>query len=147
MDTDASNNHVVTSTSPTTTTTTTTAPPLELPPDLPEELRTKILDISGQEERIEIIKQYRKQQIIDMVCRQTTLTPTEAECFLNYTRGDIVSAIRLFMQGETAESLNKQKVTKVKNTPLTHTITQPKSINQKIYHELRHFMDKSQYKP
>lgn len=114
--------------------------------ELPNEVIQKIEDASGIEQRVSIINQYRKQQIIDMVCRQTTLTPDDAEYFLRHTRGDMVSAIRLFMNGETRETLTRQKAFEINRKPVSTHINAPKTVNQQIYYELRNFMDISHYK-
>lgn len=114
--------------------------------NLPEELKQTLIDLSGNKEKqLEYIRDYKKQQIIDMVCRQTELSKEDAEYFLTKTNGDVVTAIRLYMNGETRETLNKKSIMKAFQQKSNRTVQHAKTINQQIYQELRHFMDKCSY--
>ena len=114
--------------------------------NLPEELKQNLIDLSGNKEKqLEYIRDYRKQQIIDMVCRQTELSREDAEYFLTKTNGDIITAIRLYMSGETRETLNRKSVMEAVKQKSNRTVQQAKTVNQQIYQELRHFMDKCAY--
>jgi len=114
--------------------------------NLPEELKQNLIDLSGNKEKqLEYIRDYRKNQIIDMVCRQTELSKEDAEYFLNKTNGDVVTAIRLYMNGETRETLNRKSVIEAVKQKSNRTVQHAKTINQQIYQELRHFMDRCSY--
>lgn len=64
---------------------------------------------------------------IGMICRQTTYTEEEAETQLKI-HGDVVKVLEHF-HGIQHRDTTKDKITQ--------------SVNQAIYAELRHFMDKS----
>lgn len=112
---------------------------------LPEELQQNLNTVETPEEKIKIVNEYRRNQIIDMVVRQTDLSPEDAEYFLIKTRGDMISAIRLAMNGETRETLTPEKIKQAYTVRSNRVIQAPSSINQQIYHNLRTFMDKSLY--
>lgn len=115
--------------------------------NIPEYLSQSLLDHSGNKtKQIEIVNEYRKQQYIDMVCRQTDLSKDDAEFFLTRTKGDVVSAIRLYMNGETRETLTNENIHRAKIQQSNRTIEAPKTVNQQIYSQLRNFMDKSTYR-
>lgn len=115
--------------------------------NIPDYISQSLLDHSGNKtKQIEILNKYRKQQYIDMVCRQTDLSKDDAEFFLKRTKGDIVSAIRLYMNGETRETLTQDNVYRAKNQQSNRTIKAPNTVNQQIYSEIRTFMDKSTYR-
>jgi hypothetical protein len=114
--------------------------------DIPEHLSKNLLDHSGNKtKQIEILNNYRKQNYIDMVCRQTDLSQEDAEFFLTRTQGDVVSAIRLYMNGETKETLTNANILNAKFQKTNRTIEAPKTVNQQIYSQLRSFMDKCSY--
>lgn len=111
--------------------------------EFPEELQVKLNEVETSQEKIDIVNQYRRQRIIDMVVRQTELTPEDAEYFLTKTRGDMVTAIRLAMNGETRETITPDKIKEALTVRSNRVIQQPTSVNQQIYHNLRHFMELS----
>lgn len=110
---------------------------------LPEELQHNLNTVETSEEKIKIVNEYRRKQIIDMVVRQTDLSPEDAEYFLIKTRGDMIPAIRLAMNGETRETLTPEKIKQAYIVRSNRVIQAPSSINQQIYHNLRSFMGKS----
>lgn len=114
--------------------------------DIPESVVKEFHDASGNVQRqIEIINQYRKQRVIDMVRRQTSLSHNDAEFFLTKTKGDVVSAIRLYMSGETRETLNRESIMKSKLTDTNTHLKEPNTVNQKIYSQIRNFMNNKYY--
>lgn len=110
---------------------------------LPEKLQHNLNTVETSEEKIKIVNEYRRKQIIDMVVRQTDLSPEDAEYFLIKTRGDMIPAIRLAMNGETRETLTPEKIKQAYIVRSNRVIQAPSSINQQIYHNLRSFMGKS----
>lgn len=65
---------------------------------------------------------------IGIICRQTTYTEEEAAEQLKLHGGDIVKVLEVF-HGIQHKDTSKEKISQ--------------SVNQAIYTELRHFMDKS----
>lgn len=111
--------------------------------DIPEKLKNQLTTVDTPQEKIKVVNEYRRQQIIDMVVRQTNLSPEDAEYFLIKTRGDMIPAIRLAMNGETRDTLTPEKIKQAYIIRSNRVMEAPSSINQKIYHNLRSFMGKS----
>ena len=109
--------------------------------NLPEELLQQLNECSTQEEKIQCVNTYRRQQVIDMVVRQTELSPEDAEYFLTKTRGDMITTIRLAMNGVTRETLTPEKIKEAMSMRSNRVIQPPTTVNQQIYYNLRHFMD------
>lgn len=113
--------------------------------DIPEKLKNQLTTVDTPQEKIKVVNEYRRQQIIDMVVRQTNLSPEDAEYFLIKTRGDMIPAIRLAMNGETRDTLTPEKIKQAYIIRSNRVMEAPSSINQKIYHSLRTFMNQSLY--
>lgn len=109
--------------------------------DIPEKLKNQLTTVDTPQEKIKVVNEYRRQQIIDMVVRQTNLSPEDAEYFLIKTRGDMIPAIRLAMNGETRDTLTPEKIKQAYIIRSNRVMEAPSSINQKIYHSLRTFMN------
>lgn len=92
-----------------------------------KEFINKIKDLSGSELN-EAVRDEKRNQIIDLVCRQTNYTREEAEENLKKHKGNYINVVK--------EYLNPTEKSETIKTPA-------KSTNQRIYGEIRGFMDKA----
>ncbi len=94
-----------------------------------KEFVSKIKDLSGNEFN-DAVRQEKRKQIIQLVCRQTDYTTEEAEAKLKEHKGNYMSVVKEYLNPEYKED-NKKKIDEHES----------KSNNQKIYTEIRGFMD------
>lgn len=90
-----------------------------------KEFINKIKDLSGNQLK-EAVQDEKRNQIIDLVCRQTNYTRDEATEQLKKHKGNYINVVK--------EYLNPTK----KSDMVNKTV---KSTNQRIYSEIRGFMD------
>tara|TARA_Y100000816_G_C25735145_1_gene387054 strand:+ start:31 stop:450 length:420 start_codon:yes stop_codon:yes gene_type:complete len=93
-----------------------------------KEFITKIKDLSGNDLK-EAVREEKRNQIIDLVCRQTDYTREKAEEELKKHKGNYMNVVKAYLNPNYA----KEQQNKVSD----------KSTNQKIYTEIRGFMDKA----
>lgn len=113
--------------------------------NIPDDLKTQIQNATENEEKVRIVNTYRRNKIIDMVVRQTSLSREDAEYFLTKTGGNMIIAIRLAMNGETRETLTPDKIKQAYAVRSNRVIQPSSTVNQQIYHTIRTFMDKPLY--
>lgn len=91
-----------------------------------EDARTRFKDLSGTELQ-EALKKFRREQIIQLICRQTDYSIEAADERLIFWKGNYLHVIREWMNPKfTPEKKEKKYVSK----------------NQGILGEIRNFMDK-----
>ncbi len=93
-----------------------------------KEFITKIKDLSGNELK-DAVREEKRKQVIDLVCRQTDYTREKAEEELIKHRGNYMNVVKAYLNPNYA----KEQENKVPD----------KSTNQRIYTEIRGFMDKA----
>tara|TARA_B100001059_G_scaffold91383_1_gene90259 strand:+ start:736 stop:1167 length:432 start_codon:yes stop_codon:yes gene_type:complete len=94
-----------------------------------EEFVSKVKDLSGNDFK-DAVREEKRKQIIQLVCRQTDYTTEEAEAKLKEHKGNYMSVVKEYLNPKYKEE-NKKKVEEHES----------KSNNQKIYTEIRGFMD------
>ena len=95
----------------------------------PISLQDKIKDLSGNELK-QALRDEKRKQIIKLVCRQTDYTEEQAEKKLIEHKGNYMSVVKEYLNPSFKEDMEKKK----------HDY-ENKSNNQKIYTEIRGFMD------
>ena len=93
------------------------------------EFINKIKDCSGNERKA-LIKEEQQKQIISMVCRQTDYDEETAKKKILEHNGNFMNVIKEYMDPNFKKREQKKQ-----------EIEQSKSTNQKIYGEIRNFMD------
>ena len=89
----------------------------------------KIKDCSGNERR-QLIKEEQQKQMIKMVCRQTDYDEETAKAKILQHNGNFMNVIKEYMD----PNFKSKQEDKIKDM-------NSKSTNQKIYGEIRNFMD------
>lgn len=92
-------------------------------------LSEKIKDLSGNELK-SVVRDEKRKQIIKLVCRQTDYTEEEAEKKLIEHKGNYMSVVKEYLNPSYQETA-QNKINDYEK----------KSNNQKIYSEIRGFMD------
>ena len=92
-------------------------------------LQDKVKDLSGNELK-QALRDEKRKQIIKLVCRQTDYTEEEAEKKLIQHKGNYMSVVKEYLNPSYKEETIKKK-----------NEYENKSNNQKIYSEIRGFMD------
>lgn len=95
----------------------------------PISLQDKVKDLSGNELK-QALRDEKRKQIIKLVCRQTDYTEEEAEQKLLQHKGNYMSVVKEYLNPSYIEETIKKK-----------DEYENKSNNQKIYSEIRGFMD------
>lgn len=93
-----------------------------------KEFIAKIKDLSGNDLK-DAVRKEKRNQVIDLVCRQTDYTREKAEEELIKHRGNYMNVVKAYLNPNYA----KEQENKVPE----------KSTNQRIYTEIRGFMDKA----
>tara|TARA_B000000557_G_C20512224_1_gene332678 strand:- start:78 stop:491 length:414 start_codon:yes stop_codon:yes gene_type:complete len=94
-----------------------------------KEFISKVKDLSGNEFK-NAVRQEKRKQIIQLVCRQTDYTTEEAEAKLKEHKGNYMNVVKEYLNPKYKED-NAEKIKQ----------REEKSNNQKIYTEIRGFMD------
>ena len=94
-----------------------------------KEFIEKIKDLSGNVLR-DAIKSEKRKQVIDLVCRQTDYTPEKAEAELIKHKGNYMLVVKEYLNPTFIEDKKRE----IENQNV-------KSTNQRIYSEIRGFMD------
>ena len=94
-----------------------------------KEFISKVKDLSGNEFK-NAVREEKRKQIIQLVCRQTDYTTEEAEAKLKEHKGNYMNVVKEYLNPKYKED-NAEKIKQ----------REEKSNNQKIYTEIRGFMD------